>query len=217
MNDEREEPRAPVADAEFLLPAGSTAPEAPPIATATANASDAPSVAPLPPSSSLPGPSHTTTAPVNDDAPVPAPIPAASVAAYAEPQPRPQPQPQQLHPSFTLRGSIQIPEFWDVERNNWPSGAVVLASLPPQRSIQKLGAAFRAEPTEWNMTAAVGQCVGDPAAEPCSKCRGGKGRFSGGCIVVPPGIDGLKQSWCCFNCRYQWQYKKCSLPKGEEQ
>ncbi|KAI1149499.1 hypothetical protein F4825DRAFT_469019 [Nemania diffusa] len=131
-----------------------------------------------------------------------------------------QEQEQQAIFAAHLRDSIQIPELWAVEEEDWPAEALALARLPPQRSVQRLGKKpFLANPKEWNMTAAVGQCVGEEAAEPCSRCRrGGRGgRFTGGCIVLPAGVELKKKPLCCLNCRYQWQYNQCSFIQNQQQ
>ncbi|KAI0513342.1 hypothetical protein F5B22DRAFT_612147, partial [Xylaria bambusicola] len=91
-----------------------------------------------------------------------------------------------------------------------------MAKLPPLRIVERTRAAFLPDPMEWDMLAAVGQCVGRQVAEPCDRCKAGNGGFSGGCILPPLGIQNLKKPWCCLCCQYQWQYGNCSFEPPEE-
>lgn len=130
----------------------------------------------------------------------------------------------------SLRESIQIDELWALnpEGPQWTAAARALATLPPRRTVTKNNNRFRPNPAEWNVTAAVGQCVGEEAAAPCEPCRTRRTHpFTGGCVVLTPeqerhawvagggvAVD-FKKPRCCFNCRYQWQYSKCKWAEVE--
>ncbi|KAI0903568.1 hypothetical protein F4823DRAFT_568563 [Ustulina deusta] len=144
---------------------------------------------------------------------VPAVAPAAPAANNANAGAQLQP-PAAAAAASHLRSSIRIAEFWAVDMANWPAAAVALARLPAQRTVHKLRNKFLPDPVEYDMTAAVGQCVGQQAAKPCARCQRGAGNFTGGCVVPPAGMAGMKQPRCCFSCLYQWQYKHCSLRRG---
>ncbi|KAI0398944.1 hypothetical protein F4802DRAFT_603461 [Xylaria palmicola] len=115
-----------------------------------------------------------------------------------------------------LKEWIDIKELWGVEAHEWPKEVLALARLPGQREVSKDRQPFLPEPYKWNVTATVGQCVGELAAEPCGRCaKGTTVLLSDGCVVVPRrlGGAGLKKPQCCFNCRYQWQYLDCTFIK----
>ncbi|KAJ8131412.1 hypothetical protein O1611_g2217 [Lasiodiplodia mahajangana] len=116
----------PLNPADFLLPGAPSA--APASASASASASSA-------------GPSPDLSAP----APAPAPVVPAAGDAVAAAAPQPQPQPQQPA-GPTLESCLRIPEFWEVDRSDWPAAAKALAELPPQRSVEKRKAAFKGKP-----------------------------------------------------------------------
>ncbi|KAI0426554.1 hypothetical protein F5Y09DRAFT_351136 [Xylaria sp. FL1042] len=112
----------------------------------------------------------------------------------------------------SLQPNIKIPELWQINAKDWTALTLALAQLPARRQVEKPGPRFLgSRDRDYNMVAAIGQSVGLEAPEPCNMCRKGRVVFSGGCIVWPEGVTGGKQTSCCFNCRYHWQYGRCSL------
>ncbi|KAI1348394.1 hypothetical protein F5Y01DRAFT_328523 [Xylaria sp. FL0043] len=116
-----------------------------------------------------------------------------------------------VHPSLLTK--IDIPQFWRVSGRNWRPAAKILAQLPAQRRVTKLRNAFRGNPFEWNITAAVGQCVGRVADVPCTLCLRAGEQFGGGCIVSPEGVDYDGKRTCCYSCLYHNHYTRCSLDR----
>ncbi|KAI1272201.1 hypothetical protein F5Y07DRAFT_308013 [Xylaria sp. FL0933] len=114
-----------------------------------------------------------------------------------------------IHPS--LRESIKIDEFWEVDKENWSAVAKKLAEFPAQRQVECLREHFLPVPFKYNLTAAVGQCVGRLADNPCTHCVESATIFPGGCVIWPGGIKKNTDITCCFNCYYQWKYSGCSF------
>ncbi|KAI0968670.1 hypothetical protein F4678DRAFT_481869 [Xylaria arbuscula] len=230
-------------EALVLLASGGCATVGPTVPSTSASAPGPASAGPSAPEPSAPELSAPEPSASEASAPAPAPIPTSTTASALPPAPNDSEAPHStrvaspssglvpvpsaaepirdedikerllasVHPS--VRDAIKIEELWQEESEDWPMEALQMAQLPAQRSVTKLNKPFLPDPYEWDMSAAVGQCVGQQAAVPCKRCKMGKGPFSGGCVVVPDGFKRIKKSSCCFNCRYQWQYKKCKWSK----
>lgn len=59
----------------------------------------------------------------------------------------------------------------------------------------------------------INQLVGEESKEPCSRCAGGRGIFTG-CVMISQGIADLHQNGvvCCVNCGWKSAYHRtCSL------
>ncbi|KAI1169926.1 hypothetical protein F4777DRAFT_159317 [Nemania sp. FL0916] len=115
---------------------------------------------------------------------------------------------------------IKIPEIFGSQFKDWHNQAklftLIAAQSGREREVTFRSGQFSMKDTEYNVVAAFGQCIGDEATKPCDTCAKDRGRFTGGCIIMPAGlmIEDFNTPQSCFCCRYQWQHKKCSFVKN---
>ncbi len=132
------------------------------------------------------------------------------------------PKPKIVDPKPKRLDNKETPGLWTyihshlLTTNDRPSNTAVkeLLMLPKQRDVEYNNhrrATHFAEEASRDVAALVMQVVGDEAAEPCSRCRQGKGPFAG-CVLVPDIARHTKKRYpCCANCLYRGKKLYCSL------